>query len=62
MREALLCIIATIFALIYNAILLMVHMASVESKFETTSGVLTVLNTVKDTIIVATILFSIFLG
>ena len=61
MKEILLYIIAFVFALIYNTILLMIHMASADDKLETVSSVLTVLNTVKDTIVFAVILFSIFL-
>ena len=62
MEEMILLIIAAIFAVIYNVILLMVHLASADGELETTSSILTILNTFKDTMMVAAILFSIFLG
>lgn len=62
MKEVVLYIIATIFALIYNIILLIVHMASADNELKTTSAVLTILNTIKDAIVVVAILFSIFFG
>ena len=62
MKEVILLIIAAIFATIYNVILIVVHMASVDDELTTTSAVLTILNTLKDAMIVSTILFSIFLG
>ena len=62
MEETILLIIAAIFATIYNAILMAVHMISADDELETTSAVLTVLNTFKDTIMFSAILFSIFLG
>ena len=62
MKEIILLIIAGIFAVIYNVILLIVHMESADGELETTSAVLTILNTFKDAIVVAAILFSIFLG
>ena len=62
MKETILLIIAAIFATIYNVILMMVHMASADDELETTSGLLTVLNTLKDTMMFSVILFSIFLG
>ena len=62
MKEIILLIIASIFAVIYNVILLIVHMESADGELETTCGVLTILNTLKDVVVVAAILFSIFLG
>ena len=62
MKEIILLIIAAIFAVIYNIILLMVHLASADGELEATSTILTILNIFKDTMMVATILFSIFLG
>ena len=62
MKEIILVIIASIFAAIYNAILLIVHMESTDGKLETTSELLTILNMFKDAVIVAKILFNIFLG
>ena len=62
MEKIILLIIASIFATIYNVILLIVHMESADGELETTCEVLTILNTFKDAIVVAAILFSIFLG
>ena len=62
MKEAILLIIASIFAIIYNTIVLMVNIASADGEFETATVILTVLNTLKDTMIVAIILYNIFLG
>ena len=62
MKEAILLIIASIFAIIYNTIVLMVNMASADGEFETATTILTVLNTLKDTMIVTIILYNIFLG
>ena len=62
MRETILLIIASIVAVVYNVILLFVHMVSVNDELETTSAVLTVLNTFKDAAILTIILFNIFLG
>ena len=61
MKEVILLIIASIFAAIYNIILLIVHMESADGEFETTSAVLTILNTFKDAAILIAILFNIFL-
>ena len=62
MKETILLMIAGIFATIYNVILMVVHMASADDELGTTSAVLTVLNTFKDTMMFSAILFSIFLG
>ena len=62
MKETILLIIASIFAIIYNTIVLMVNLASADGEFETVTVILTVLNTLKDTMIVAIILYNIFLG
>ena len=62
MKEVILLITASIFAVIYNVIVLMVNIASADGEFETATVILTVLNTLKDAIVVAAILFSIFLG
>ena len=62
MKETILIIIAAIFATIYNVILMVVHMVSADDELKTTSAVLTVLNTFKDTMMFSAILFSIFLG
>ena len=62
MKETILLIIASIFAIIYNTIVLMVNIASADGEFETATVILTVLNTLKDTMIVTIILFNIFLG
>ena len=62
MKETILLITAGIFAVIYNIILLMVHLASADGELEVTSAILTILNTFKDTTMVTAILFSIFLG
>ena len=62
MKETILLIIASIFAIIYNTIVLMVNIASANGEFETATVILTVLNTLKDTMIVTIILFNIFLG
>ena len=62
MKETILIIIAAIFATIYNVILMVVHMASADDELETTSAVLTALNTFKDIMMFSAILFSIFLG
>ena len=62
MRETILLTIASIVAVVYNVILLFVHMVSVNDELETTSAVLTVLNTFKDAAILTIILFNIFLG
>ena len=62
MKEAILLIIASIFAIIYNIIVLMVNIASADGEFETATVILTVLNTLKDAMIVTVILYNIFLG
>ena len=62
MKEAILLIIASIFAIIYNTIVLVVNTASADGEFETATAILTVLNTLKDTMIVTIILYNIFLG
>ena len=62
MKEAILLIIASISAIIYNTIVLMVNMASADGEFETATVILTILNTMKDTMIVTIILCNIFLG
>ena len=62
MKEAILLIIAAIFAVIYNIILLMVYEASGKGELESTSEALTVLNTLKDFAILSVILFKMFLG
>ena len=62
MKEAILLIIAAIFAVIYNIILLMVYEASGKGELESTSGALTILNTLKDFAILSVILFNMFLG
>ena len=62
MKETILLIIASIFAIIYNTIVLMVNMASADGEFETATVILTILNTMKDTMIVTIILCNIFLG
>ena len=62
MKGVILLIIATIFAMIYNVILIVVHMASADDELTTTSAVLTILNTFKDAMMFSAILFSIFLG
>ena len=62
MKETILLIIASIFAIIYNTIVLMVNLASADGEFETASAVLTILNTLKDAMMFSAILFSIFLG
>ena len=62
MKGAILLIIASIFAIIYNTIVLMVNIASADGEFETATVILTVLNTLKDAMIVTVILYNIFLG
>ena len=62
MKEAILLIIAAIFAVIYNIILLMVYEASGKGELTFTSEVLTTLNTLKDFAILSVILFNMFLG
>ena len=62
MKEVILLIIASISAIIYNTIVLMVNMASADGEFETATVILTILNTMKDTMIVTIILCNIFLG
>ena len=62
MKEAILLIIASIFAVVYNVILLMVHLASANDELTYTSATLTILNTFKDAAILIVILFNIFLG
>ena len=62
MRETILLTIASIVAVVYNVILLLVHMVSANDELETASAVLTVLNTFKDAAILTIILFNIFLG
>ena len=62
MKEGILLTIAGIFAVIYNTIVLMVNIASADGELETTSTVLTVLNIIKDAMVITAILFSIFLG
>ena len=62
MKEVILLTIAGIFATIYNVILIVAHMASADDELTTTSAVLTILNTLKDTMMFSAILFSIFLG
>ena len=62
MKEAILLIIAAMFAAIYNTILTMVHLASADDELIGISATLTVLNTFKDAAILTVILFNIFLG
>ena len=62
MKEAILLIIAAIFAVIYNIILLMVYEAGGKGELESTSEALTILNTLKDFAILSVILFNMFLG
>ena len=62
MKGTILLIIASIFAIIYNTIVLMVNLASADGEFETATVILTVLNTLKDAMIVTVILYNIFLG
>ena len=62
MKEAILLIIAAIFAVIYNIILLMVYEAGGKGELESTSEALTILNTLKDFAILSGILFNMFLG
>ena len=62
MKETILLTIASIVAVVYNVILLLVHMVSVNDELQTASAVLTVLNTFKDAAILTIILFNIFLG
>ena len=62
MKETILLTIASIVAVVYNVILLLVHMVSVNDELQTASAVLTILNTFKDAAILTIILFNIFLG
>ena len=62
MKEAILLIIAAIFAVTYNIILLMVYEASGKGELTSTSDALTILNTLKDFAILSVILFNVFLG
>ena len=62
MKGTILLIIASIFAIIYNTIVLMVNLASADGEFETATVILTILNTLKDAMIVTVILYNIFLG
>ena len=62
MKEAILLIVAAIFAVIYNIILLMVYEASGKGELASTSEALTILNTLKDFAILSVILFNVFLG
>ena len=62
MKEAILLIIAAIFVVIYNIILLMVYEASGKGELASTSEALTILNTLKDFAILSVILFNMFLG
>ena len=61
MEEVILLIIAGILAIIYNTIVLMVNLASADGEFETATVILTILNTLKDAMIVTVILYNIFL-
>ena len=62
LKGIILLIIAGMLAVIYNITLLMVHIASADDELVTTSVVLTILNTFKDTAIFAAILINILLG
>ena len=60
MKEAIIVLIATVFAGIYNVLLMIANMKSAECKLETTSELLTIFNTVKDAYVLIVILSKIF--
>ena len=61
MKEGILALIACIFAVIYNVLLIVANMESTSGKLVTTSVLLTIFNTVKDVFVLLAILSNIFL-
>lgn len=61
MKEGILALIACIFAVIYNVLLIVANMESASGKLVTTSVLLTIFNTVKDVFVLLAILSNIFL-
>ena len=61
MKESIIVTIATVFATLYNIALIMSTMESANNKFETTSALLSVFNTIKDIFVLIVILSNIFL-
>ena len=60
MKEGVIILIACVFASIYNVLLTVANMESVEGNLETTSALLTIFNTIKDTFVLIVILSKIF--
>lgn len=61
MKEGILALIACVFAVIYNVLLIVANMESASGKLVTTSVLLTIFNTVKDVFVLLAILSNIFL-
>ena len=62
MKEAIIGVIAFIFAIAYNAVLFILNMESANGKFINTSTFLMAANTLKDMTILTIVLYNIFLG
>ena len=61
MKEGILALIACVFAVIYNVLLMMANMESASGKLVTASALLTIFNTAKDVFVLLAILSNIFL-
>ena len=62
MEEVILGVIAFIFAIAYNVVLLILNMESANGKFINASTLLMTVNTLKDMTILTIVLYNIFLG
>ena len=61
MKEVIIGVIAFIFATIYNAVVFILNLECADDKFVDMATFLTALNTMKDAVVLATILYNIFL-
>ena len=62
MEEAIIGVIAFIFAILYNAALFILNMECADGKFVNAAIFLMVVNTLKDMTILTAVLYNIFLG
>ena len=62
MKEIILGVIALIFATIYNGVSFVLNLECADDKFVNAATFLMALNTMKDAVVLAVILYNIFLG
>ena len=61
MEELILGVIALVFATIYNGVIFILNLECADDKFVDVAAFLMALNTMKDAVVLATILYNIFL-